>query len=60
MYRSATSTADLIGRAGDLLDREYLSTADAHLLRRTLRLLAARTGIAVADLIEGLRGEVAA
>ena len=54
MYRSATSTADLIERAGNLLDRAYLSTASAYLLRRTLHLLAGRTGITVADLIEEL------
>jgi hypothetical protein len=47
-----TTTPELIDRASDLLRREYLSTADAHILRRTLRLIEGRTGTLAEDMIE--------
>lgn len=51
---ATTSTTDLLCRASDLLSREYLTGTDARILRRTLRLIAGRTGHTVGDIIDAL------
>lgn len=53
-FRAATPTDELLVRADDLLSREYLSTADSHTLRRTLRLIEGRTGVDAYELLEGM------
>lgn len=52
--RARTTTTELIERADDLLSYDLLSSSDAKLLTRTLRLIEGRTGISPVEFVEGM------